>query len=104
MSAGFCEEFVFRGYLIFAFQPFAGLWGAAVISIALFAVAHAYQGASGVVMTGAVGSVLTLVVLISGSLLPAVALHALIDVGQGTVAWLVLSKVENDAAKMETGR
>ena len=29
LSAGFCEEFVFRGYLIWAFQPVFGLWGAA---------------------------------------------------------------------------
>ena len=90
VSAGFCEEFIFRGYLIWAFQPVFGLWGAAAFSVILFGAAHAYQGAMGVFATGAVGAVLTLVVLALGSVLPAMALHAIVDIGQGLVAWLVL--------------
>jgi membrane protease YdiL (CAAX protease family) len=96
LSAGFCEEFIFRGYLIWAFQPVFGLWGAAALSVVVFAAAHAYQGANGVLATGAIGSLLTLVVLISGSLLPAMALHALADIGQGLVAWLVLRGVQGE--------
>jgi hypothetical protein len=95
LSAGFCEEFIFRGYLIWAFQSLLGLWGAAALSVVLFALAHAYQGARGIVSTGIVGSVLTLVVLIFGSLLPAIALHALVDIDQGLVAWLVLRQVQD---------
>src|SRR5262249_26530998 len=41
LSAGFCEEFIFRGYLIWAFQPMFGLWGAAAFSLVVFALAHA---------------------------------------------------------------
>lgn len=41
LSAAFCEELVFRGYLIWAFQPIFGLWGAAIFSVVVFAVAHA---------------------------------------------------------------
>jgi len=92
LSAGFCEEFIFRGYLIWVFQPLIGLWGAAAFSVVVFAVAHAYQGGNGILATGFVGSLLTLVVLISGSLLPAIVLHALIDIGTGAVAWLALRK------------
>lgn len=90
LTAGFCEEFIFRGYLIWAFQPLLGLWGAAAFSVVLFGFGHAYQGTKGIVATGAVGAVLTLVVLISGSLWPAIALHALVDIGQGVIAWLAL--------------
>ena len=96
LTAGFCEEFLFRGYLIWAFQPMFGLWGAAAFSVAVFAVAHAYQGVKGILGTGIVGSLLTLVVLISESLLPAMALHALIDIGQGLIAWLVLRQVQGE--------
>jgi uncharacterized protein len=96
LSAGFCEEFIFRGYLIFAFQPLLGLWGAAAFSVVVFAVAHAYQGVKGILGTGIVGGLLTLVVLISGSLLPAIALHALVDISQGLVAWLVFRKVQGE--------
>ncbi len=37
-----------------------------------------------------VGAFFTLVVAIFVSLWPAIALHALIDLGQGTIAWLAL--------------
>jgi uncharacterized protein len=98
VSAGLSEELIFRGYLIWAFQPVLGLWGAAALSVAGFAVAHGYQGAKGVLATGIVGCLLTLVVVMFGSLWPAVAMHALVDLQQGLVAWLVLRKVrEGDA-------
>lgn len=90
LSAGFSEELIFRGYLIWAFQPLLGLWGAAALSLVVFAAAHAYQGAGGVLAVGVVGAFLTLVVLIFGSLWPAVAMHLLIDLQQGFAAWLVL--------------
>ena len=92
VSAGFCEEFIFRGYLIRALQPVFGLWGAAAVSLVVFAAAHAYQGAIGVLATGAIGAALTLVVLVFGSLLPAMALHAVIDIGEGLVGYLVLGE------------
>lgn len=96
LSAGVCEEFIFRGYLIWVFQPVFGLWGSAAFSVVVFAAAHAYQGAKGILATGVIGSLLTLVVLISGSLLPAIALHALADIGQGLVAWLVLRRTQDE--------
>jgi uncharacterized protein len=94
LSAGFCEEFIFRGYLIWAFQPVFGLWGAAVFSVVAFAMGHAYQGTKGILATGIVGGLFTLVVLIFGSLWPAIALHALVDIGQGSIAWLALRRAE----------
>jgi membrane protease YdiL (CAAX protease family) len=96
LSAGFCEEFIFRGYLIWAFQSLLGLWGAAALSVVVFALAHGYQGAKGILSAGIAGSLLTLVVLISGSLLPAIALHALVDIGQGLVAWLVFRQGQGE--------
>jgi uncharacterized protein len=96
LSAGFCEEFIFRGYLIWASQPALGLWGAAALSLVVFAAAHAYQGAKGVLTSGIVGGLLTVVVLTSESLLPAIALHALVDIGQGFVAWLVFRKMQGE--------
>jgi membrane protease YdiL (CAAX protease family) len=92
LSAGFSEELIFRGFLLWAFQPLVGLWGAAALSLIVFAAAHAYQGAAGALAVGIVGAFLTLVVLIFGSLWPAVALHLLMDLQQGFAAWLVLQK------------
>ncbi|NUS39859.1 MAG: CPBP family intramembrane metalloprotease [Lysobacter sp.] len=97
LTAGFCEELVFRGYLVWVFQPFIGIWGAAAVSCVVFALAHSYQGAGGVLKTGLIGTVFMLAVLASGSLIPAIAIHALIDVAQGVVAWLVLREGPADS-------
>jgi membrane protease YdiL (CAAX protease family) len=93
VSAGFCEEFICRGYLIWVFQPALGLWLAAAVSLIVFAAAHAYQGAKGVFAVGVVGGVLTLIVLVFGSLVPAIAVHMLTDAAEGFVAWLALRDV-----------
>ena len=90
LTAGFCEEFLFRGYLIWVFQPCLGWWGAAALSLPVFAAAHAYQGTAGVIRTGLAGGVFTLLVALSGSLVPAIVLHALVDILSGVIAWLVL--------------
>ena len=83
LTAGFCEEFLYRGYFISVFSPWLGWWGAAALSVPFFAVAHMYQGWNGVLRTGMIGAFLTLVVAILGSLWPAIALHALIDLASG---------------------
>ena len=90
LTAGFCEEFLFRGYLIWAFQPWLGWWGAAALSLLVFIAAHAYQGTAGVIRTGLIGGAFTLLVALAGSLVPAIALHALVDILSGVIAWLVL--------------
>lgn len=102
LTAGFCEEFIFRGYLIWAIQSLLGLWGAAAFSLVVFAVAHAYQGMKGILTAGALGGLLTLVVLILGSLWPAIALHALVDFGGGLVTWLALQKIQNEGEMVKS--
>lgn len=90
LTAGFCEEFLYRGYFIGAFAPWLGWWGAAALAVLFFAAGHAYQGWRGVLHTGIVGAVFTLVVGIFDSLWPAIALHALVDISSGVMAWLAL--------------
>jgi hypothetical protein len=90
LTAGFSEEFLYRGYFIWVFSPWLGWWGAAALSLLFFAIGHSYQGWNGVLRTGVVGAIITLIVAIAGSLWPAMALHALLDLGQGKMAWLAL--------------
>jgi membrane protease YdiL (CAAX protease family) len=89
-TAGFCEEFLFRGYFIWVVAPWIGWWGAAAASLLLFAAWHAYQGWNGVLRTGIVGALCTIVVAVFGSLWPAIALHVLVDIQGGVIAWLAL--------------
>jgi membrane protease YdiL (CAAX protease family) len=101
LTAGFGEEFLFRGYFIWALAPWLGWWGAAALSLACFAVAHIYQGWNGVLRTGMVGAIFTLAVAIFDSLWPAIALHALVDLGAGIMAWMVLREGSAQGDVME---
>lgn len=98
VSAGCSEELVFRGYLIWVFQPLLGLWGAAALSVAVFTVAHGYEGARSALAAGVVGGLLTAAVLLLGSLWPAIAMHVLVDLQQGLVAWLLLRRAPGGEA------
>ena len=103
LTAGFCEEFMFRGYFIWAVAPWLGWWGAAALSLAFFASGHAYQGWNGVLRTGIFGALYTLVIAISNSLWPAIALHAVTDLGGGVMSWLALrnGQVKGDVMEVE---
>ncbi len=104
LTAGFCEEFLYRGYFLWVFSPWLGWWGAAALSLPFFAMAHVYQGWNGVLRTGMIGAFFTLVVAIFDSLWPAIALHALLDLGQGMIAWLALRELPASGDVMEVER
>lgn len=101
LTAGFCEEVLFRGYFIWALAPWLGWWGAAALSLLIFASGHAYQGWNGALRTGIVGALFTLVVAIFDSLWPAIVLHFLLDLGMGIIAWFALREmyVTDDAVE-----
>lgn len=86
-TAGICEELLFRGFVMWALaQALPEYWQAAVAQGVLFGLAHAYQGARGVFLTTMVGLFLAGVVWITGSLWPAMLVHALIDLNSGDIA------------------
>jgi membrane protease YdiL (CAAX protease family) len=105
ITAGVCEEILFRGFLV---AYVAWLWPhatntelIAVTSIA-FGFAHLYQGVFGVLVTGIVGVLLASMVLDGGSLLPAILVHALIDL---RIIFLPeLSSVRSPATQAGGGR
>lgn len=79
VTAGFCEEIVFRGFLLFVLaQPFGSI-GAVAISSAVFGLSHAYQDARGAGRAGLLGVILALPPVLSGSLWPSIFAHTLID-------------------------
>jgi len=80
ISAGLCEELVFRGVLIMA--GIAAGWPpivAALASSVLFGLAHLYQGRLGIGLTAVAGLAMTYFLLPTGSLLFPIVLHILID-------------------------
>jgi membrane protease YdiL (CAAX protease family) len=79
VTAGVCEEILFRGHLMAFFDSLVGPILATIAAVALFGIAHSYQGKVGVVRTGIVGLFMALVYRATGSLLAPIVMHALID-------------------------
>ena len=90
VTAGIWEELLYRGFLIWFLAPYATLWGAVALSTAVFALGHVYQGWRGLPRSGFLGLLFALGYVASGSLWWLIALHALIDVYGGLVAWSVM--------------
>ena len=85
-TAGLCEEFLFRGYLAWVAGLLLPFPVAPAVQAVVFGICHAYQGPRGIVLTTFAGAFLTAVVLVSGSLWPAVLIHALMDLYAGDLA------------------
>ena len=91
VTAGICEEALYRGFLIWYLGAWAVLvappayvfLAAAAASSVLFGLAHAYQGWRNVLVTSLVGGFLAAVVWITGSLYAAMLVHALMDLHAG---------------------
>jgi membrane protease YdiL (CAAX protease family) len=84
ITAGLCEEFLYRGFAMAALTQ-AGLsaWLVVFVSSLLFGLAHSYQGRGGIVMTFIVGLALGASRLSYNSLVPAVFWHSAVDIVAG---------------------
>jgi CAAX protease family protein len=84
LTAGICEEFLYRGFALAAFLR-AGLpgWGSVLLSAGLFGLAHLYQGRGGFAGTLLLGILFGAARIGYDSLLPVVAWHAAVDLVAG---------------------
>jgi membrane protease YdiL (CAAX protease family) len=86
-TAGFCEEFIFRGYLQRQFLALTGRPEAAVVFQALiFGAAHLYQGWRGAVTITVYGALFGALAAWRKSLRPGMMQHAAQDTFSGLVA------------------
>ena len=85
ITAGICEELIYRGYLIWYLGGYLGGWLGAVLAALLFGLGHFYQGPSGAVKAGVVGLAAGLLFVGTGSLLWPMVLHAAVDLQGGAV-------------------
>jgi len=86
-TAAFCEEFLFRGFLLTQLHDWLHslLWAWALSSLA-FGWAHCYQGWSGMTRAALLGALLAYPVVCTGSLYPAMLAHWIIDAA--ALLWL----------------
>ena len=92
VTAGICEELLYRGYLLWYLTHWMGLVQAGAISALLFGIGHAYQGLRGAITTGLVGAFMVGVYALSGSLYPAMVIHALMDVHAGQLTYAAIRR------------
>jgi membrane protease YdiL (CAAX protease family) len=82
VTAGICEEVLLRGFgtaYLRWLWPSVPDWAVVAVTAAVFGLDHLYQGTRGVVLTTLVGAVLGSIVINTGSLFPAIVIHALLD-------------------------
>jgi len=90
LTAGFVEEFVFRGYIQKQCQSLCGnTLLASTLQVIIFTSGHAYQGWTRLVPVFLIGSLLTAVALWRRSLVPGMIAHGL---GDGLVAFAYFAK------------
>jgi uncharacterized protein len=91
VTAGVCEEFLYRGFVIAALiRPGLPLWSVVVLSSLLFGLAHLYQGRGGFVGTTVLGLLFGATRIIFSSLVPVIAWHIAVDVVAGLAGPLYL--------------
>jgi membrane protease YdiL (CAAX protease family) len=92
LTAGVCEEVLYRGFVGFYLGRWMPLPAVALVGSLVFGVAHLYQGPNNALRTAAVGAIHWALYLATGSILPGMALHAALDVRSGQVLRQVFAK------------
>jgi membrane protease YdiL (CAAX protease family) len=83
ITAGICEEFLYRGYLIAVVASMFNIWVGVALSSLAFGLGHAYQGPKGIIKTSVIGLALAGLYQLSGSLWASMLVHAALDVNSG---------------------
>jgi CAAX protease family protein len=100
VTAGLCEEFLYRGFAMAVLTRLgAAAWLAVMASSVLFGLAHLYQGRGGLVSTMLVGIVLGIGRVLYGSLVPVIFWHAAVDVVAGLAGPRYLIKPETSTVE-----
>ena len=98
ITAGICEEILYRGLLLAILAAAIGTWPAVFVSSALFGLGHIYQGPLGFVKTAAVGLAFALLTVFSGSLFTAIIVHVIMDVTNGRIMRAAITLPVEDSA------
>ena len=85
VTAGICEEVVYRGFLIAVLAAAMNTWAAVLVAAFIFGLNHAYQGPKGILKTGLVGLALGGLFVLTGSLWAPMLVHAVMDLLAGDI-------------------
>jgi len=99
-TAGFCEEFLFRGFVMWYFLAYwpgarIGVVIAVVVSSLLFGFGHIYFGVRQVRVSAIAGLFFAAIALAAGSLVPAMIVHAALDWHSFDLGYRALRKIDD---------
>jgi membrane protease YdiL (CAAX protease family) len=83
LTAGVCEELLYRGFLTWYLSCYLPLAAAYVAAPWVFGLGHAYQGPKGILLTAVIGLAMSAMYFVGGSLWVPMAFHAWFDVHNG---------------------
>jgi membrane protease YdiL (CAAX protease family) len=84
LTAGVCEEFLYRGFAMGALSRVGfPAWAVVILTAVLFGLAHAYQGRSGILGTFVMGILFGVVRLAYDTLVPVMMMHTMVDLVAG---------------------
>jgi membrane protease YdiL (CAAX protease family) len=84
VTAGVCEEFLYRGFAMGVLSRVGfPAWAVVILTAILFGLAHAYQGRSGILGTFVMGILFGVVRLAYDTLVPVMMMHAIVDLLAG---------------------
>jgi uncharacterized protein len=101
VTAGFCEELLYRGFMIWYLNHWCPPWLSLILSCTAFGLAHYYQGVSGILKTGIVGLLMGILYLLTETLLWPILAHALVDLGAAWASGALLRGEAPDKGRLE---
>ncbi len=92
ITAGICEEIIYRGFMIAYLMAFGmPFWVAGLVSSVAFGFAHAYQGPTGILKTATISGTMALLYGLTGSLWAPIVAHAVMDLAAGRLTFTMLN-------------
>lgn len=102
--AAIAEEYMFRGYMLHVLAEWSDSVPVAVVLTTLsFGLAHGYQRLAGILRATALGAILAVAVVQTGSLFPAIVAHFWINAAVGLGLWRLLFPDAEGVATPKTG-
>lgn len=100
VTAGICEELLFRGYLLNLLDESLPTYAAVILSSLAFGAGHIYQGGIQVIKIAVMGAFMALVYLLTDSIFVAIYLHILLDMQTGVISYISFSSQQRKNQKM----
>jgi membrane protease YdiL (CAAX protease family) len=102
ITAGLCEEFLYRGFIMAVLAHIGfPVWAVVLLSSVMFGLAHLYQGRSGLMGTLLIGTLLGITRIGYDSLVPVIFWHTALDLVAGVAGPKYLTA--SPAAAVEGG-